>query len=52
MFFKNIADFKNDKVNFKIIPEINEKFNSVVYGCIKFIDSYRFFSSILSSTKY
>ena len=42
MFFKKLVDKKNDRVNFDIIPKTNEKYISVRYGCIRFIDSYRF----------
>ena len=45
MFFKKLVDKKNDKVIFNIIPKTNEEFISVTYGCIRFIDSYRFLSS-------
>ena len=45
MFFKKLVDKKNDKVNFDIIPKTNEEYISVTYGCIRFIDSYRFLSS-------
>ena len=40
---------KNDKVKFDIIPKTNEQYISVSYGCIRFIDSYRFLSSSLDS---
>ena len=40
---------KNDKVKFDIIPETNEEYISVTYGCIRFIDSFRFLSSGLDS---
>ena len=49
MFFKKIVDKKNDKVKFDIIPKTNEEYISVTYGCIRFIDSYRFLSSSLDS---
>ena len=49
MFFKKLVDKKNDKVNFDIIPKTNEEYISVTYGCIRFIDSYRFLSSGLDS---
>ena len=49
MFFKNLVDKKNDKVKFDIIPKTNEEYISVTYGCIRFIDSYRFLSSGLDS---
>ena len=49
MFFKKLVDKKNDKVKFDIIPKTNEEYISVTYGCIRFIDSYRFLSSSLDS---
>ena len=47
MFFKTLVDRKKDNVKFEIIPETDEKYISVKYGCIKFIDTYRFLSSSL-----
>ena len=44
LFFKKLVDKKNDKVKFKIIPKRNEEHISVSYGCIRFIDAYRFLS--------
>ena len=49
MFFKKLVDEKKDKVDFEIIPKTNEEYISVTYGCIRFIDSYRFQSSGLDS---
>ena len=49
MFFKKLVDKKNDKIKFDIIPKTNEEYISVTYGCIRFIDSYRFQSSSLDS---
>ena len=49
MFFKKLVDNKNNKVKFDIIPKTNEEYISVTYGCIRFIDSYRFLSSGLDS---
>ena len=49
MFFKKLVDKKKDKVDFDIIPKTNEEYKSVTYGCIRFIDSYRFLSSGLDS---
>ena len=49
MFFKKLVDKKIDKVDFEIIPKTNEEYISVTYGCISFIDSYRFLSSGLDS---
>ena len=49
MFFKKLVDNKNDRVKFDILPNTNEEYISVTYGCIRFIDSYRFLSSNLDS---
>ena len=49
IFFKKLVDKKNDKVKFEIIPKTNEEYISVTYGCLRFIDSYRFLSSGLDS---
>ena len=40
---------KKDKVDFEIISKTNEEYISVTYGCIRFVDSYRFLSSGLDS---
>ena len=50
MFFKKLVEKKKDKVDFEIIPKTNEEYISVTYGCIRFIDSYRFLSSGLDSS--
>ena len=47
MFLKKLVNIKKDKVKFKIIPKTNEEYISVKYGCIRFIDSYRFLSESL-----
>ena len=47
MFFRRLVDLKKDKVKFKIIPKTNEEYISISYGCIRFIDSYRFLSESL-----
>ena len=47
MFFKKLVDKKNDKVKFDRIPKTNEEYISITYGCIRFIDGYRFLSSSL-----
>ena len=49
MFFKKLVDLKNDKVKVEIIPKTNKKYRSVSYGCIRFIDSYRFLSESLDN---
>ena len=47
MFFKRLVDLKKGKVKFDIIPKTNEEYISVTYGCIRFVDSYRFLSESL-----
>ena len=47
LFFKRLVNLKKDKVKFKIIPKTNEEYIAVKYGCIRFIDSYRFLSESL-----
>ena len=49
MFFKKLVDKKKDKLDFEILPKTNEEYISVTYGCIRFIDGYRFLSSGLDS---
>ena len=49
MFFKKLVDKKNDKVKFDTKPKTNEEYISVTYGCIRFVDCYRFQSSSLDS---
>ena len=49
MFFKKLLVMKTDKVKFDTIPKTNEVYISVTYGCIRFIDSYRFQLSSLES---
>ena len=49
MFFKRLIDLKKYKVKFEIIPKTNEEYISVKYGCIRFIDSYRFLSESLDN---
>ena len=39
-----LVDLKKDEVKFKVIPKTNEEYIVVKYGCIRFIDSYRFLS--------
>ena len=49
MFFRKLVDKKNDKVQLNVISKTKEEYISVNYGCIRFIDSYRFLSSSLDS---
>ena len=44
-FFQKLIYEKNDKVKFKTIPKTKKECISVRYGCIRFIDSFRFLSS-------
>ena len=47
LFFKKLIDKKPNKLNLNVIPKTNEEFFSVTYGCIRFIDSYRFLQKSL-----
>ena len=47
IFCKRLVDLKKNKVKLKIIPKPNEEYISVIYCCIRFIDSCRFLSSSL-----
>ena len=49
MFFEKLVDKKKNKVKFDVIPQTNEEYIPVTYGCVGFIDSYRFLSSSLDS---
>ena len=49
MFFEKLDDLKNDKVKFDNFPKTNEEYISVIYGCIRYMDGYRFLSSSLDS---
>ena len=46
-FFKKLVDKNKDKVIVKIKSKTHEEYISVSYGCIRFIDSYRFLSGSL-----
>ena len=43
-FSKTLIDKKPDDVNLNVIPKTNEEYISLTYGCIRFLDSYRFLS--------
>ena len=47
-FFKKLVDKTNDKVKVDFIPKANEEYISVTYGCVRFIDGYRFLSMSLN----
>ena len=49
MFFKKLLELKKDKVIFDNTPKTNEQYISITYGCIRFLDRYRFSSSSLDS---
>ena len=40
-FPKIFVDKKNDKVAIDFIPETNEEYITVIYGCTRYINSYR-----------
>ena len=45
MFFETLFDIKPDTVPLHVIPKTNEEYISFSFGCIRFIDSYRFLPS-------
>ena len=45
-FFRKLFE-KSTVQKLKIIPKMNEEYISFIFGCIRFIDSYRFFQSSL-----
>ena len=47
MFFKKLVDKKSPKLKIDMIHNTNEDYISVTYGCIRFIDNYRFLSRSL-----
>ena len=47
LIYTKLVDQNKDKIKVKFIPKTNEEYNSVKYGCVKFIDNYRFLSSSL-----
>ena len=47
LFFKTLIDEKPDYINLSVIPKTNEEYISVTYGCLRFIDSYRFLQGSL-----
>ena len=49
IFFRKLVDKKKDKVEFYNIPNTNEEYISVTYGCNRFFDNYRFLSSSLDA---
>ena len=49
MFFTRLVELKKFKVEFTIIPKTNEEYIVVKYGCIRFIDNYRFLSERLDN---
>ena len=49
LFFKTLIDKKPDNIKLNVIPKTNEEYISVTYGCLRFIDSFRFLSSGLDS---
>ena len=47
LFFKTLVDKKPNNIPLHFIPKTNEENISISYGCIRFIDSYRFLQSSL-----
>ena len=49
LFFKTLIDKKPDNINLSVIPKTNEEYISVTYGCLRFVDSYRFLQDSLDN---
>ena len=49
LFFKTLIDKKPDYINLSVIPKTNEEYISITYGCLRFIDSYRFMQDSLDN---
>ena len=49
MCFKKLLDKKKNKVKFHNIPKTNEEYISVTYGCMRFVDTFRFLSNCFDS---
>ena len=49
MLLKKLVDLENDEIKFDIVGKTNKEDISVTYGCIRFIESYRFLSNSLDS---
>ena len=46
LFFKTLIDKKPEYINLSVIPKTNEKYISVTYGVLRFVDSYRFLQAV------
>ena len=49
LFFKTLIDRKPDHIKLSVIPQTNEKYVSVNYGVLRFVDSYRFLQESLDN---
>ena len=49
LFFKGLIDIQNKFVNVELIRQTNERYMSVEYGCVKFLDSMRFLTYSLDT---
>ena len=47
LFFKELIEFQDKSVHIKVIPQSTEKYLSVNYGGIKFLDGIRFLTGKL-----
>ena len=46
-FPEKLVNKKKERVEFKKGPKTNKEYNSIRYGCLRFVDSCRFLSSSL-----
>ena len=49
LFFKTLFDRKPDHIYLSVIPKRNEQYISITYGCLGFVDSYRFLQDSLDN---
>ena len=47
LFFKELIDIQDNSVHIKVFPQLSEKYLSVNYGGIKFLDGIRFLTGKL-----
>ena len=47
LFFKELIDIQNELSRVNVVPETKEKYLSVTYGCVKFLDSMQFLNGKL-----
>ena len=44
LFFRDLIDSKTEKIKLDVVLRTNEEYLSVTFGCMRFLDSFRFLS--------